>query len=146
MKLIPYLMFFNGNCREAFDFYAGALGGQIVSVVTYGEMPSAPGQPPLPEAAKSQVANVHLLAGGASIMGSDSIMGCDDSEKVDGRNDTTVNIDVDSVEEAERVFATMSAGGQVQMPLTETSWSQRFGMFEDRYGKPWMVNCMKPVP
>ena len=45
MKLIPYLMFFNGDCREAFDFYAGALGGQIVFTVTYGEMPSEPGQP-----------------------------------------------------------------------------------------------------
>ena len=51
MKLIPYLMFFNGDCREAFDFYAGALGGQIVFTVTYGEMPSEPGQPLLPEEA-----------------------------------------------------------------------------------------------
>ena len=49
-------------------------------------------------------------------------------------------------EEAERVFAALSAGGKVQMPLTETFWSHRFGMFEDRYGKPWMVNCNKPMP
>jgi len=145
MKLIPYLMFFNGTCREAFDFYAGALGGEIVAITTYGEMPSAPGQPELPDEAKSQVAHVNLVAGGASIMGGDSIMGCDGPEKIDGRNDTTVNIDVDTPEEAERVFAALSAGGNVQMPLQETSWSHRFGMFSDRYGKPWMVNCMKPM-
>ena len=102
----------------------------------------------MPEQAKSQIAHVNLVAGGASIMGGDSIMGagCDGSAQIDGRNDTTVNIEVDTVEEAERVFAALSAGGNVQMPLTETSWSQRFGMFHDRYGKPWMVNCMKPMP
>ena len=52
----------------------------------------------------------------------------------------------ETIEEAERVFAALSAGGNVQMPLTETFWSHRFGMFEDRYGKPWMVNCNKPMP
>lgn len=144
MRLTPYLMYFNGDCRAAFDFYAEALGGQIVASVTYGEMPADPSQPPLPEAAKSQLAHVNLVVGAASIMGGDSIMGCGGDEHIDGRNDTTVNIDVDSIEEAERVFAAMSAGGKVQMPLVETSWSHRFGMFEDRYGKPWMVNCMKP--
>jgi PhnB protein len=146
MKLIPYLMFFKGTCREAFEFYAGALGGQVIALVTYGEMPSAPGQPPLPEEAKSQLAHANLVAGGASLMGSDSIMGCDGSEQIDGRNDTTVNIAVETVEEAERVFAAMSAGGTVQMPLMETSWSHRFGMFQDRYGKPWMINFQKPMP
>ena len=146
MKLIPYLMFFNGDCRAAVDFYAGALGGEIVASITYGDIPSSPDQPPLPEEAKSQIAHVNLVVGGASIMGGDSIMGCNGSEKIDGRNDTTVNIEVDTIEDAERVFAALSAGGKVQMPLTETFWSHRFGMFEDRYGKPWMVNCMKPMP
>lgn len=146
MKLIPYLMFFNGDCRAAFDFYAGALGGEIVASITYGDIPSSPDQPPLPEEAKSQIAHVNLVVGGASIMGGDSIMGCNGSEKIDGRNDTTVNIEVETIEEAERVFAALSAGGNVQMPLTETFWSHRFGMFEDRYGKPWMVNCNKPMP
>lgn len=146
MKLTPYLMFFNGSCREAFDFYASALAGQICNRVTYGDMPSAPDQPPLLEDAKLQIAHVNLLAGGASIMGGDSIMGCGGSEKIDGRNDTTVNIEVDTIEEAERVFAALSAGGNVQMPLSETAWSHRFAMFKDRYGKPWMVNCSKPAP
>ena len=145
MKLTPYVMFFDGRCREAFEFYAAALGGEIVALTTYGDMPAAPDQPTLPEDAKTQIANVQLLAGGASLMGGDSIMGCTGSERVDGRNDTTVNIEVETVEEAERVFAALSAGGNVQMPLMETAWSHRFGMFEDRYGKPWMVNCNKPM-
>ena len=146
MKLIPYLMFFNGDCRDAFEFYASALGGEIVSSITYGDMPPAPDQPPMPEEAKSQIAHVNLAAGSASIMGGDSIMGLCGGEQVEGRNDTTVNIEVDTIEEAERLFAALSAGGKVQMPLTETFWSHRFGMFEDRYGKPWMINCNKPMP
>lgn len=138
MKLIPYLMFSHGRCREAFDFYAQALGGKVISVAVYGDMPGADKH--LPASAMDKVANVHLVAGGASIMGSDNVMGEETGEL---RNDTTVNVDVDSIEEAERVFAALSAGGKVEMPLSESPWAVRFGMFTDRYGKPWMVNCMK---
>ncbi len=135
MKLIPYLMFREGKCREAFAFYAHALGGEIVSSVTYGDM-----GPDMPEPMRPLVANIHLLVGGASIMGSDAM------ENLDGQATTSVNIEVDSVEEAERVFAAMSEGGLVRMPLAESEWALCFGMFDDRYGQPWMVNCMKPTP
>lgn len=135
MKLIPYLMFRDGKCREAFAFYAQALRGDIVSTATYGDM-----GPDIPEPMRPLVANIHLLVAGASIMGADGV------ENAGGQATTSVNIEVDSVEEAERVFAAMSAGGLVRMPLAETSWARRFGMFDDRYGQPWMVNCMHPTP
>jgi len=138
MKLIPYLMFANGNCREAFDFYAQALGAKVLSVATYGEIPGAAEH--LPPTAMTKVANVHLVAAGASLMGADGVMGVETGER---RNDTTVNVDVGTIEEAERVFAALSVGGKVEMPLAESAWSLRFAMFTDRYGKPWMVNCMK---
>lgn len=135
MKLIPYLMFREGKCREAFAFYAKALGGEIVSSVTYGDM-----GPDVPEHMRPLVANIHLHIGGASIMGSDAM------ENADGQATTSVNIEVDSVEEAERVFDAMSEGGLVRMPMAETAWARRFGMVDDRYGQPWMVNCMTPAP
>ena len=138
MKLIPYLMFRDGKCREAFDFYARALRGEIVRTSTYGEMPMPADAPPMPEAMRPLIANVHLLAAGAELMGADGV------ENADGQATTTVNIEVADAAEAERVFAAMSAGGQVRMPLSETPWAVRFGMFDDRYGQPWMVNCMKP--
>ena len=134
MKLIPYLMFREGKCREAFDFYAQALRGEILFTATYGDMGSE-----IPEPMRPLVANIHLMAGGASIMGADAM------ENPDGQATTSVNIEVDSVAEAERVFAAMSAGGLVRMPLGETAWSPRFGMFDDRYGQPWMVNCSPPA-
>jgi len=134
MKLIPYLMFREGQCREAFAFYARVLRGNVVNSVTYGEM-----GPDMPEPMRPLIANIHLVAGGASIMGADAM------ENPDGQATTSVNIEVDSVEEAERVFAMMSDGGRVRMPLAETAWSPRFGMCDDRYGQPWMVNCVTPA-
>ena len=134
MKFIPYLMFREGKCREAFAFYAQALRGEIVSTATYGDM-----GPEIPEPMRPFIANIHLVVGGASIMGADGM------ENPDGQATTSVNIEVDSIEEAERVFAAMSEGGLVRMPIAETMWSPRFGMFDDRYGQPWMVNCTLPA-
>ncbi len=149
MKLMPYLMF-NGQCREAFEFYAQVLRGRILSTATYGDMPPMEGQPPMPEEMKSWIANIHLQADGAGMMGADGAEGmCGEDGKKDGAvvvESTTVNIDVGSIEEAERIFAELSAGGKVLAPIGETFWAHRWGMFTDRYGKPWMVNCMKPFP
>jgi PhnB protein len=134
MKLIPYLMFREGKCREAFAFYAEALRGEIVATTTYGDMGAD-----IPEPMRRLIANIQLVVGGASIMGSDAM------ENPEGQATTSVNIEVDTIEEAERVFAAMSAGGEIRMPLAESAWAWRFGMFDDRYGQPWMVNCMKPM-
>ena len=135
MKLIPYLMFREGKCREAFAFYAQALRGEIVATVTYGQM-----GPDTPEPMRPLIANLHLRVGGASIMGSDAM------ENHEGQATTSVNMEVDSIEEAERVFAAMSEGGSVRMPMAETAWSPRFGMCDDRYGQPWMVNFGVSTP
>lgn len=139
MKFIPYLMFAHGRCEEAFQFYAQALGGQILATTRYSDMPGS--EQHIAREKLSRIANVHLQVKGVEIMGADNVMGPDTNE---GRNDTTVNVEVESVAEAERVFNALSADGQVMMPLGETEWAERFGMFSDRYGKPWMVNLLKP--
>jgi PhnB protein len=54
-----------------------------------------------------------------------------------------VSMQVDEPVEAERVFAELSAGGRVMMPIGPTFWAERFGMFTDKFGVPWMVNCEK---
>jgi PhnB protein len=134
MQLIAYLNF-NGNCREAFDFYREALGGEIVQRFTYGESPMAAETPP---DSRDMIMHNQLDAGGATLMGAD---GPPPHENMAGN--TCVNVHVGSIEEAERVYAALSAGGDVQMPLQETFWAHRWAAFTDRYGKPWMVNCMK---
>lgn len=99
MKLIPFLGF-NGQTHEAMAFYANALGGTVVSEMKYGDMPPSPdmdaegcgGFMPQPE----QIAHCQVEAGGATLMAADGPQG-------DGGSATTINVDVDSIEEAERV-------------------------------------------
>ena len=78
-------------------------------------------------------------AGGAIIMGADG-------PPPHAPGSTCVNILTETPEEAERVFAALSEGGTVQMPIAETFWAHRFGGLQDKYGKGWLVNCLKPVP
>ena len=59
----------------------------------------------------------------------------------EGIKGCAVSLNVDSVAEAERVFAALSENGTVQMPLGKTFWAARFGMFTDQFGVPWMINC-----
>ncbi len=134
MRLIPYLNY-DGDCREAFDFYRDALRGEIVVRFTYGESPMAGD---MPAESHGRIMHNALAVGDAVLMGADG----PPPYSTTGQN-TCVNIDVDSIEEAERIYAALSAGGTVQMPLQETFWAHRWAAFTDRYGKPWMVNCMK---
>lgn len=137
MRLIPYLNF-DGQCREAFDFYAKALGGQLIGPpMTYGESPMAA---QCAAGTENRIMHAQIDANGATLMGSDTPPGMAQPGSA-----TLVNVDVKTVEEAERIFAALAKGGQVQMPMAETFWARRWGMLIDRYGKPWMVNCMTPA-
>jgi PhnB protein len=132
MTVNPYL-FFNGNCEEAFRFYADRLGGSIVSMQTYGEGPDCSEMPIAPE----KIMHAQLRLGDQILMASDSP---DEPKPISGYS---LAITVDEPEEAERVFEKLAAGGRVQMPMEETFWAQRFGIVLDRFGVSWMVNCEK---
>jgi PhnB protein len=137
MRLIPYLNF-DGQCREAFDFYAAALGGKLVAQMTYGESPMCD---EMPSDSHDRIMHCQLEATGATLMGADGPPPHGPSSSV-----TCINVDVSTVEDAERIFAALADGGRVQMSIAETFWAHRWGALTDRYGKPWMVNCLKPVP
>lgn len=138
MKLIPFLSF-NGSTHEAMAFYAQVLGGKVVSEMKYRDMPpmeSAEGCGEMPPETLDHVAHSQLEVDGAILMAADG-------PSPAGENSTTINVDVDSIDEAERVFKALAEGGQIKMPICETFWAHRWGFLIDRYGKPWMVNCMK---
>jgi PhnB protein len=136
VQFIAYLNF-NGSCRAAFDFYREAFKGEITMRMTYGDSPM---REQMPADSYDMIMHCQLEADGAILMGADGPPPHDMS----GGN-TCVNVQVNSVDEAERIYAALSAGGEVQMPLQETFWAHRWGSFTDRFGKPWMVNCMKEV-
>lgn len=134
MQFIAYLNF-NGNCRTAFDFYRSVFQSEIAMCMTYGDSPM---RDEMPADSHGLIMHTQLVADGAILMGADGPPPHDNK----GGN-TCINIQVNSVDEAERIFHALSAGGEVQMPLQETFWAHRWASFTDRYGKPWMLNCMK---
>lgn len=135
MLLIPYLNF-NGECRQAFDFYRTVFGGEITWMTTYGESPMCAQMPP---ESHDLVMHCQLEHDGLTLMGADGPPPHDG-----GSRSVLVNLVVDTTADAERIFAALSEGGEVGMPMQETFWAHRFGMLVDRHGKPWMVNCLKP--
>lgn len=137
MKINPYLNF-DGKCAEAFDFYAKLLGGKNLHVMTFGEMP--PGMGPMSDDEKRMVAHARFTVGDTMIMGSDAPGG-----RYKTPQGYSVNIGVETPEEADRIFAALAEGVTPDMPIAETFWAKRFGMVTDRFGTRWMVNCEKPM-
>ncbi|WP_160108132.1 VOC family protein [Pseudomonas izuensis] len=135
MKINPYLIF-NGDCKDAFTFYAESLKGQIEAMLTFGETPAGDH---MPKDLQNLIIHTRLAVGDQAIMGSDTTP----DRPTEEMNGCSISLNVDSIAEAERVFSALSAGGNVQMPLESTFWAARFGMLVDRFGVSWMVNCEK---
>ena len=133
MKIHAYLMF-DGQCEEAFNFYAELLGGKL-ELMRFGESPDA-GEV-LPEF-HYRVMHVCLTAGDQVLMASDTIP----QYPHEGIKGCSISLQVDNVPEAERLYEALSAGGEVQMELQATFWATRFAMLTDRFGVPWMINCV----
>jgi PhnB protein len=133
MQLNPYLMF-NGNCREAFEFYAKALGAKIATISTYGDMPGERGG--ITGADLARIMHVRLEHPDFVLMGSDThpAMG------YAGIAGVSLSIQCGSAAELDGLFAALQDGGKVSMAPDRTFWSERFCMFEDRYGVDWMLN------
>lgn len=131
MKINPYLIF-NGNCREAFEFYAQMLGLEIGFMQTFGESPMANDISP---ELRDRIVHACLEVNGVMLMGSDCPP--DLYEKPQG---ISVTLQVDDIAEAERIFNKLQENGKVTMAFEKTFWAERFGMVTDQFGIPWMVN------
>jgi PhnB protein len=132
MDFIPYLGF-SGNCREAFEFYAGLFGGTIEAMVTHADMPQADQE--AYEAKSDKIMHGSLRVGDGLLYGGDAP---DNYYQTPAGFMVTVNIP--EAAEGERIFNALAEGGQVQMPYGETFWAERFGMVIDRFGTPWAIN------
>lgn len=128
--LIPYLNF-PGTCEEAMNFYAKALGGQLGDLMRYD---SAGG--PVDEDKKNWVMHSVVTAGDITLMAADSAHG-----PVSNGNQVTLNLAYTDTAKQAEVFAKLSEGGTVTMPLEKTFWGAIFGMCTDKFGINWMTNC-----
>src|SRR5688500_136393 len=120
MASVNVYLTFNGNCREAFDFYKSVFGGDYPYIGTFGEMPPMEGQE-TKEEDKDKIMHVSLpISKETILMGSDA--GCDGAANFKAGNNFSISINAESKEEADKLFAGLSAGGQVTMPMADTFW------------------------
>ena len=138
MSLNTYL-FFDGNCREAFEFYRSVFGGDFAIVMTYGE---APPEMAVPDDEKDRIMHVSLPVGPSVLMGSDSCSTMGGAPTVG--NNFAISIEGESREHCDETFAKLSEGGQVKMPMAETFWGAYFGNWTDKFGIDWMINYELP--
>jgi len=130
MLVQPYL-FLEGRCEEALAFYRGALGAEVTMLMRFKESPDpgmvAPGTGDNVMHASFRIGETTVLASDGRCQGAPSFQGF------------ALSLTVPDEAEADRLFGALGAGGQVQMPMTKTFFSPRFGMVADRFGVSWMV-------
>ena len=132
MQMNPYLSF-NGNCEEAFKFYAKCLGAKPGPIFRYGESPMAEHAPP---GWSDKIMHGSVTIGEQTLMAADA-----PPNRFEEPKGFSLSLHIKSIDEAERIFNDLSEGGSVVMPLEKTFWAARFGMLVDRFGISWMLNC-----
>lgn len=140
MLVQPYL-FFGGRCEEAIEHYRRALGAEVVMMMRYEESPESPPPGRVAPGSEKKIMHASLRIGEATVMASDG--SCSGEASFEG---FSLSITVPDAATADRVFAALAEGGEVQMPLGETFWSPRFGMVTDRFGVGWMVTLPAEEP
>lgn len=130
-KTVEAYLFFDGKCEEAIEFYRKALGAEVVMLMRFKESPDPTMCPP---GGENKVMHSNLKIGSTTVFASDGR--CTGHPGFQG---FALSISAASEAEADRFFGALSEGGTVQMPLTKTFFSPRFGMVSDRFGVSWMV-------
>ena len=130
MKLYTYLNY-GGNCRQAFEFYAEHLGGAITMLMTHGEGPNASN---LPADRSEDVLHARIDLGATTLLGADI-----PPDRFQPMRSAYLSLSVDGADEAERIYALLSEGGEIFMPMQETFFAHRFAMLRDRFGTSWML-------
>ena len=132
VKVETYL-FFDGRCEEAIEFYRRTLGATVDFMMRFRDSPD-PQAGMCPPGSENKIMHASLRIGETRMMASDGR--CTGKAAFNG---FSLSIGAPNEAEAERLFAVLSEGGQVQMPLTKTFFSPRFGMLADRFGVSWMI-------
>lgn len=132
-QLNPYLSF-NGQCEEAFNFYKSVFGGEFNGIMRWSDNPHGEN---MSEEDKKGVMHVSLAVGDSVIMGSDSIK---DFGQVTPGTNFQVAVFPESREDADRIFAGLSEGGNVTCAMADMFWGDYFGSFADKFGIQWMIN------
>jgi PhnB protein len=135
MDLGSYVSF-KGDCEAAFKFYEEVLGAQPGLFFRYADTPMVDAIPPGwdTKIMHGSITIAERLLEGADVP----------PESYEAPKGFSLSLSVPTPQEAERIFAALTAGGRIQYPIAKTFWSERFGMVVDKFGIPWMINCEVP--
>ena len=135
MKLNTYLNY-GGNCEQAFRFYEQHLGGKITMIMRRSEQPDQgaawPGWEQSVQYASMELGETELMAADVP------------PDRFQPMRSAYLSLTVGSTDEAERIYALLSDGGQIYMPIEETFFAFRFAMLRDKFGTSWMILHPKP--
>jgi PhnB protein len=131
----PYLNF-KGNTEEAFNFYRSVFGGEFTIVQRFKDTPEASRVQPED---LDKIMHIALPIGNGNVlMATDALESV--GHKVDYGTNFHLSITPENLEEANKLFNGLSAGGKVAVPFEKAFWGAFFGMFTDKFGVQWMVN------
>ena len=137
MALINPHINFNGNAEEAFTFYKSVFGGEFAKIIRFKDL--AGGGFKVAEKEKNKIMHIALPIGNGSVlMGNDvpEIMG----RTNENENRSKIVITAETKKEADKLFNGLSAGGEIEGPIGDSSWGTYFGCFRDKYGIEWIVD------
>jgi PhnB protein len=130
----PYINF-NGNAEEAFNFYKSVFGGEFETLVRMKDMESP--EFSISEEDANKIMRIVLPIGGNTLIANDVPAALGPVNENENRS--KISVSADTHEEADKIFAGLSAGGTVEMPMDESPWGTYFAMFRDKYGIEWTV-------
>lgn len=132
----PYINF-NGNAEEAFDFYRSVFGGEFGTLVRYKDLEGPEFQ--MPEDEADNIMRITLPIGGSLLIANDV------PKKLgtvnENENRSKIAVIAESRDEADRIFAGLTQGGSIEMPMDASPWNTYFGMFRDKFGIEWTVEA-----
>ncbi|MGH9087110.1 MAG: VOC family protein [Acidimicrobiales bacterium] len=141
MARVSTYLNFQGQAEEAFGFYASAFGTELSGTFhRFGDMPADPAAPPLSEAEREMVLHAELpILGGHVLMATDLLESMGQERRIG--NNVTINLELDSREDADCLFAGLSHGATDAVGMQEMFWGAYWGTCLDRFGVRWMFNC-----
>jgi PhnB protein len=135
MKIYTYLNY-GGNCEQAFRFYEQHLGGKIVMMLTWKQQPDSPQGAPAqtPPGWEDKILHARIDIGETTLLGADV-----PPERFQPMRSAYLSLFAGSIEEAERIYALLSEGAEIFIPMQETFFAFRFAMLRDKFGTSWMI-------
>jgi PhnB protein len=127
---------FNGNAEEAFLFYQSVFGGDFAKIMRFKDLTNAGFQ--VSENEANKIMHIALPIGNNILMANDVPEALGRTNENENRS--KIVISSESKEEADKLFTGLSAGGQIEMPISDSPWGSYFGMFRDKYGIEWMID------